>query len=207
MTKPFSKFAALAFTGAIGLTLAGCVSTPQAATVEAPVPVADPSPADIERAQIEKAKTEFLNALCDPGEEVAFVGSVDDDFGIGLAVCMLEATADQEARITAVWEGEGGRSRTSCFVSECGDVLQFRRYTRYRYTTLTLAWEAFGQTHIIDETLDAEDLNAPANSYATYTWSSPELLESTGEPLMYPIEVSSQSLGLLKVERLLGQAI
>lgn len=207
MTNTFSKLAASTLTAGVGLTLAGCVTTPPTiAPAEPPVSIEEPTPDQTEEAQIEQAKTEFLNGLCYASEESLFVGSVDDDFGIGLAVCVLPSSANREARVTAVWEGEGGQNRTSCYVSECGDVLRFQRYTRFRYTELTLAWEAFGQSHTINETFNAEDFEAPADARAFYTWSSPELLAERSEPLTWPIETRSAPLSILRLEGILGQA-
>ncbi|MEL6877530.1 MAG: hypothetical protein AAGL68_05460, partial [Pseudomonadota bacterium] len=151
----------------------------------------------------EQAEGAYSATLCEAGEDTLFAGSVNDDFGLGLAVCRLQGGAFAEDRITAVWSGEGGTSRTTCFASKCGEVMRFSRYTRYRYTLLSLTWVTDGHVHTIDETFDAEDMSTPPKSIVHYFWESEWTRENNLKPTSDRIDVRTEPLSLMALARIL----
>lgn len=211
MTLDQGNFACMFSMALVALATAGCMSTADVAI--AATPPSDP-PASGEAKQAppamfltaappaeEEEKTALLG-LCAGSEETVFAGTVDDDFGLDLAVCVAPAAADTQAKLSVVWSGEGGTSRTSCPVSECSGIVEFTRYTRPRFTLLTLAWETNGQKHRIEEAFDADGNNPPL-SEVKYSWQSPAMIAAGEDPLVDPVEVGTEPLALLRLDGLL----
>lgn len=120
--------------------------------------------------------------LCEAGEDEVFYGqSTADEFGYSIAVCVEERGEVADDRISVVLSGEGGNLRTSCLASQCGGVIDYERYTRYRFTLLTLTWRTEAGTHRIDQVFDAEDLDAEPVEQTTHNWPGDE---GDGELLM-----------------------
>ena len=209
MTQVHSKFAGMFSMTLVALASAGCMSTADAAFAAAPpsdppaTSEAKPAPPAMFLTAAPPAEEETsLPGLCEGNAETVFAGAVDDDFGLELAVCLAPAGADTQAELSVVWSGEGGTSRTSCPVSECSGIVDFTRYTRPRFTLLTLAWETNGQKHRIEEVFDADGNNPPL-SEVKYSWQSPAMIAAGEDPLVDPVAVSTEPLSLLSLDGLL----
>lgn len=212
------SFNSLKLAGAMAaMGLAGCAATAQESQPSDP-PAAQPSPQPsappamfltaAPAPETEEAKPD-LRSLCDAGDTTLFAGSVEDDFGLDVSICV---TPDMEAEpgqddpiITAAWSGEGGTARTSCKASECEGVIDYTRYTRPRFTEHSVSWEAFGQSHSIIETHNAEDTTKEPVVTATYVWKS-DAMEATGEEaLRDPITMRTEPLTMLELSSHLGK--
>jgi hypothetical protein len=207
------SFNSLKLAGAIAaMGLAGCAATAQDAQPSAP-PSAQPSapPAmflTAAPAPEEEAKPD-LRSLCEADQKTLFSGTVEDDFGLDVSICM---TPDKQAEpgqedpvISAVWSGEGGTARVSCKASECDGVIDYTRYTRPRFTEHSVSWDMSGQSHKIIETHSAEDTSKDPEVTATYVWESDAMKATGEEPLRDPITVRTEPLAMLELSAVLGK--
>ncbi len=213
------SFNSLKLAGAMAaMGLAGCAATAQETQPSDP-PSAQPSappamfltaaPAPEEEAAEQQAAKPDLRSLCDAGDKTLFSGSVEDDFGLDVSICVTPdkdtEPGQDDPTITAVWSGEGGTARTSCKASECEGVIDYTRYTRPRFTEHSVSWEAFGQSHSIIETHNAEDTAKEPVVTATYVWKS-DAMEATGEEaLRDPITMRTEPLTMLELSSHLGK--
>ena len=138
--------------------------------------------------------------LCEAAERQVFsASSAEDEFGYGIAVCVLPGSDGADDRVTVVYSGEGGSLRTSCLASECGGVLEFNRYTRYRFTELTLKWRDKYADNRIIETFDAQDLEGEPISTVTHYWLSDDNKERGFEEVPENL-TGYEPLSLMKLE-------
>ena len=107
---------------------------------------------------------------CQPGENMVFKGDVQDDFGLGIAVCLEGET------LSVRYSGEGDPQVVSCQVGQCGGVIDFTHYVRYRFTVLTLTWrDQYGEQALV-ESFDAQSARGEPAHTVSHTWRVPSLL-------------------------------
>lgn len=183
MTQPsFSRLATLAMALA-AMNAAGCASATEAA-------LSQPAPASAEAA---------VPSLCEDGETTVFSGDVEDDFGLGLSVCVVQGSSEGQTRITVRTSGEGGGSTTSCMADACDGVIGLQHYRRPRMTILKLEWMDNGSFNRLTETFDAEVPEAPPIDEVTYHWASARMLAEGTAPLADPVTTRTEALSLLKL--------
>ncbi|MFL0355832.1 hypothetical protein ACI5KX_05075 [Erythrobacter sp. GH1-10] len=151
MTKPF-KSAAIA---AIAFLASACSATSEQTLA---IALSPPEP----KASI---------ALCQSEERQLFLGqSTTDEFGYAIAVCVLKGEGQNDDRVSVVLAGEGGNLRTSCLASACEGVIEYSRYTRYRFTELRLKWSTDSGEHQLVEGFDAQDMGAETDTAVLHYW-------------------------------------
>ncbi len=201
-TMSFNSLKLAGATAAMGL--AGCAATAQEAQPSAPPAMfLTSAPAPEEEAQPD------LRSLCEAEQKTLFSGTVEDDFGLDVSICVTPDTdvepGQEDPMISAVWSGEGGTARVSCKASECDGVIDYKRYTRPRFTEHSVSWEVSGQSHTIIEVHNAEDSSKDPVVSATYVWKS-DAMEATGEEaLRDPITVHTKPLAMLELSSVLGK--
>lgn len=163
-------------------------------------PPAEPVPAPAPPAMFLTAGDPAPQSLCEAGEKVMFSGNVQDDFGLGLSVCVMPGKGDAPATITIRSEGEGGGTVVQCLATECGGVIDMTQYTRPRFTVLTLEWMDNGHWNKLTESYDAE--STPDNqgvSVVSFQWASEDMLEAGTEPLDDPVQAFTKPLSMLEL--------
>lgn len=113
------------------------------------------------------------SGICEASEKEVFYGeSTTDEFGYGIAVCVLAGEDEADDRIAVIVSGEGGNLRTQCMASQCDGVIEYSRYTRFRFTELTLKWTTESGEHRMIEGFDAQG-EEPTGS-VTHYWPGDE---------------------------------
>ncbi|GMN03008.1 hypothetical protein [Erythrobacter sp. MTPC3] len=125
--------------------------------------------------------------LCAAGERQIFhATSTEDEFGYAIAVCEGASASDEAAPVAVILSGEGGNLRTECAANDCDGVIEFSRYTRYRFTQLTLKWRDKYAKHRLTETFDAQDFEAEPSHSLIHYWGTDgegEALATANDPL------------------------
>lgn len=140
----------------------------------------------------------YRGLTCEPDETRVFAGDVQDDFGLGIAVCAGDET------LTIRYSGEGDPQAVSCRIGACEGIIAFDHYVRYRLTIITLAWRDENGAFKLTESFDAQnEAGAPVHN-VTHSWAPPGA-ESGGEsggepgdvqPLEYPVVAYTEALSL-----------
>ena len=171
--------------------MAGCSPTPAPQSVAAPVQT---------HVLSEQSTAAALPTLCKEGSAPVFEGEVEDDFGLAVAACLAPESDATPARVSVHYSGEGGSREVSCIAGECSGVIDMTRYTRYRFTVLTLTWRDENGVQTLTETLDAEDTSAPAKRIVTHSWQPREWSEEHGEVPSFPVSPVTEPLEMLSLE-------
>jgi len=132
---------------------------------------------------------------CQQGETYVFSGAVEDGFGPDLAVCVIGGEGEQDATVTVRWSGEGGDDSVSCRASECDGVMEYSRYTRPRFTIVTLAWSKDGMVQRLIQSLDAQG-EAPEASVRHF-WAPRSA--GLGSTESFPVRTGACNLALMKM--------
>ena len=138
--------------------------------------------------------------LCETGHTPVFEGDVQDDFGLSIAVCLREEDGVVPALVSIRYSGEGGTQRVSCLAGQCRGIISLRRYTRYRFTMLTLQWRDENGIQTLSESFDAQDQGGEAKVTVTHSWKPSESIESGVPAPIFPVTPRSAPLQLLTLE-------
>ena len=157
-------------------------------------------------AESEPAPASDVASLCQAGEKTVFSGNVQDDFGLGISVCVDANGSDGATTISIRSEGEGGGTVVSCKAGQCEGVIGMQHYTRYRVTMLTLEWMDRGQFNRIVESFNAEDPKAEPAVSVTSEWASVEMIADGTPALEYPVVVFTEPLSLMDIADILPAA-
>lgn len=128
---------------------------------------------------------------CASGETLVFSGDVQDDFGLGIAVCVSDEA------ITIRYSGEGDPQAVSCRIGECAGIIDFDHYVRYRLTIITLTWRDDNGQMRLTESLDAQHEGDAPRHIITHAWVPPGARAGDQEPQEYPVIAYTQALSLI----------
>lgn len=146
----------------------------------------------------------FSGQGCVAGEKMVFAGDVQDDFGLGVAVCVSgHANADQ-ARISVRYSGEGGGRAVSCVAAQCDGVIELDHYVRPRFTILTLRWRDESGEQRIVESFDAQDHGEKPVHLLTHFWVAPGQAGRDADSVGHRVIAHSEPLSLLQLQTYLG---
>ncbi|MDJ0641910.1 MAG: hypothetical protein QNJ15_03755 [Erythrobacter sp.] len=146
--------------------------------------------------------------LCETGEQTIIGGTVQDEFGLDVAVCVTDDAKGEGAnkaaspRLTIRWSGEGGGDALSCLPTECEGVIEYSRYTSRHLTILQLAWTKDGHVQRLYQTLSRPSLQETAASATSHEW---EVAGACGFDIEeYPMQTDATPLALMKLERIIA---
>jgi len=122
-----------------------------------------------------------------------FAGDVQDDFGLGIAVCV------SDRNLTIRYSGEGDPQAVSCRIGACAGVIDFEHYVRYRLTIITLAWRDENGAFKLTESLDTQNEGKEPVHIVTHSWSPEPGEFADAEPLEYPVAAYTEPLSLLRL--------
>jgi hypothetical protein len=134
---------------------------------------------------------ELPSGQCRSGETTVFAGEVQDDFGLGITVCMSNET------LTVRYSGEGDPQVVSCRIGECAGIIDFDHYVRYRLTIITLVWRDKNGEMTLTESFDAQNIGEEPVHIITSTWSPPEARLADLQPDEYPVIAQTPPLSLM----------
>ncbi|MEP3051020.1 MAG: hypothetical protein ABJP48_07940 [Erythrobacter sp.] len=138
---------------------------------------------------------------CETGETVLFQAeTIFDESDYTVEVCFAAGEGVDDARISTVLTGGGGPYRVSCLASECAGIIDFKLYTRYRFTTLSLSWSGDTGTHRLEETFDAQDLSQNPVNTSRHTWATQWMVENGVEALPEPLKLNTEPLSLMRLQ-------
>ena len=143
-------------------------------------------------------------SLCEPGEASIINGTVEDNFGLDVAVCVSESANEDDQsppRISIRWSGEGGGDVVSCIPSQCNGVIEYSRYSSPNLTILQLAWTKGGHVHRLYQTLDRSNLDKPAHGSTTHSWTHTDTSTGTVYTDSFPMRTNAAPLAMMTLER------
>jgi len=127
---------------------------------------------------------------CETDETRVFAGDVEDDFGLGIAVCVRDQI------LTIRYSGEGDPQAVSCRIDACEGIIAFDHYVRYRLTIITLAWRDENGAFKLTESFDGQnEAGAPVHN-VTHSWAPPGTESGDVQPLEYPVVAYTPALSL-----------
>ena len=138
-------------------------------------------------------------SLCEAHEESIFAGSVEDDFGLDVAVCASNDAQAPRRTITIRWSGEGGGDAVSCSAHQCEGVVEYSRYTRPGFTLLRLAWTKNGEIQRLTQSLEHDGDAVGART--SHIWAPPDVSLEKAET--FPVQSDKGDLALMKLEAFL----
>ncbi|MEL7199625.1 MAG: hypothetical protein AAGL10_15040 [Pseudomonadota bacterium] len=151
-----------------------------------------------------------IESLCQEGEEAAFSGDIQDDFGLTISVCIAPVeeggNAGSDPTISIRSRGEGGGNVLSCQASECDGVIEFQHYRRARFTELTLKWYQNGSEQVLIETFDAQYPDGEPHHSISHTWQTKEATELGLDATPYPVTAKTAPLSMLALDSHLAGA-
>ena len=129
-------------------------------------------------------------SACGANETDVFSGQVEDDLGLDLSVCVAGDEGEPDAAITIRWSGEGGSDSVSCRAGECEGVIEYARYTRPRFTIVTLAWAKDGAIQRLTQSFDAQGETPKAS--VSHIWTSQNA--DLGSVESFPVRTGASDL-------------
>lgn len=142
--------------------------------------------------------------LCKSGEQTVFQGSVRDDLGLDIAVCIAPETRGTAATINLRSVGEGGEFVVSCQAEDCEGVIGMQHYRRPRFTILTLEWVGpYGSRQKMVETHYAPTDGDKPQHLLTHSWTTAEMIEAKTKPMEHPVAATTDPLSLLTLGQVL----
>ncbi len=139
---------------------------------------------------------------CPGGEELIFAGEVEDDFGLGIAVCMTSQGEPTAQRITIRYSGEGGGRTVTCLLAQCDSIIEFSKYVRPRFTILTLLWRDENGEQKLVESYDAQNEGKEPVHIVQHYWAPASRESSIGDVPGYHVEISTPPLSLLALSEI-----
>ncbi|WP_298463920.1 hypothetical protein [uncultured Erythrobacter sp.] len=173
---------------AVAVLASGCATTPKA---------------EVTAASELATESTIASRLCKTGEMTILDGSVQDDFGLDIAVCVAPDHTNGHALISARWEGEGGDDEVSCLSNACEGIIEYSRYTRARFTLLQIAWYKDYQVQRVSQSVEASTQEEEVSLASSHSWSF------AGTPVddrtEYPVTNRGSDLSLMSIESYLPQ--
>ncbi|MEL6529113.1 MAG: hypothetical protein AAFQ27_04075 [Pseudomonadota bacterium] len=145
--------------------------------------------------------------LCNANEQTIISGSVQDDFGLDVAVCVSSKAggqiADEKAtatHLTIRWSGEGGSDEVSCTPDACEGIIEYSRYTSSHLTILQIAWIKDGNVQRLYQSLCRPHLDGPVMTSTTHSWvAARSSLEAAQH---FSVRTNAQPLALMALEKI-----
>jgi hypothetical protein len=147
-----------------------------------------------------RTKQSTQESLCRAKESI-YLNAAKTGSDDAISICVAEGLAEKEVGIAVRWRRGGETHEWACKASQCGDVLEYERYTRPQVTYLRLSFGSGDVRYAIEDDYPGDDPDFDPKAPPTVDVSATS--KDKPDDFIFDEEYSLKTdrLGMMKLER------